>query len=100
MKPDFSPTHDESDRAGDVLRDKWRLDTLVGFGGMASVYAATHRNGSRAALKILHRHLNHGETKKRFLREGYVANRVGHPGAVAVIDDDVAEDGSVFLVME
>src|SRR5262249_574389 len=34
------------------------------------------------------------------LREGYVANAVGHPGAVGVLDDDVAEDGSVFLVME
>jgi serine/threonine-protein kinase len=36
----------------------------------------------------------------RFLREGYVANSVKHPGAVAVLDDDVAEDGAAFLVME
>jgi eukaryotic-like serine/threonine-protein kinase len=38
--------------------------------------------------------------RNRFLREGYVANSVDHPGAVAVLDDDVAEDGSAFLVME
>ena len=31
--------------------------------------------------------------RARFLREGYVANKVGHPGAVRVLDDDVAEDG-------
>ena len=37
---------------------------------------------------------------QRFLREGYVANTVEHPGAVAVLDDDTAEDGSPFLVME
>ncbi|MFT3772695.1 MAG: protein kinase [Minicystis sp.] len=36
----------------------------------------------------------------RFLREGYVANAVGHPGVVQVLDDDVTDDGLVFLVME
>src|SRR6185295_2512201 len=40
------------------------------------------------------------EARARFLREGYVANNVGHPGAVSVFDDDEAEDGSVFVVME
>jgi serine/threonine-protein kinase len=38
--------------------------------------------------------------RTRFLREGYLANRVSHPGAVNVLDDDVAEDGGAFLVME
>ena len=38
--------------------------------------------------------------RTRFLREGYLANRVNHPGAVTVLDDDVAEDGGAFLVME
>jgi serine/threonine-protein kinase len=40
------------------------------------------------------------ETRKRFLEEGYVANTVGHPGAVVVLDDDELEDGTPFLVME
>ena len=34
-------------RVGTVLRNKWRLDALLGVGGMATVFAATHRNGSR-----------------------------------------------------
>jgi len=38
--------------------------------------------------------------KERFLREGYVANSVEHPGSVKVDDDGIAEDGSVYLVME
>jgi len=38
--------------------------------------------------------------RERFQREGYVTNSVNHPGAVAVFDDDVTEDGSAFLVME
>jgi serine/threonine-protein kinase len=88
-------------RLGRVLCSKWRLDTLLGVGGMAAVYAATHRNGSRVAVKILHPELL-GNTlaRTRFLREGYVANAVGHEGAVRVIDDDTAEDGSLFLVTE
>jgi len=88
-------------RVGSVLHSKWRLDVLLGVGGMAAVYAATHRNGSRAAVKILHPELSHNaDVRARFLREGYVANTVGHEGAVKVIDDDTAEDGAAFLVME
>ena len=33
------------------------------------------------------------EVRERFLREGYVANKIEHPGAVAILDDDIAEDG-------
>lgn len=88
-------------RLGTVLREKWRLDALLGLGGMAAVYAATHRNGSRVAVKVLHAELSTNPVvRQRFLREGYVANTVGHDGAVKVADDDVAEDGSAFLVME
>jgi serine/threonine-protein kinase len=89
------------ERLGRLLKDKWRLDDLLGIGGMAAVYAATHRNGKRAAIKVLHPTLAaDGAVRARFLREGYVANKVAHPGAVSVLDDDVLEDGSAFLVME
>ena len=57
----------------------------IGQGGMASVYLATHRNGSRVAIKVLHQHLaTHRDTLRRFLREGYLANKVEHPGVVPV----------------
>jgi hypothetical protein len=42
-------------RIGQVLREKWHSDVLLGVGGMAAVFAATHRNESRVAIKILHR---------------------------------------------
>ena len=89
-------------RVGLVLRDKWRLDALLGVGGMAAVYAATHtNNGRRGAIKLLHPELAvNTEVRSRFLREGYAANKVEHPGTVAVLDDDVTEDGAVYLVME
>src|ERR1700759_638782 len=88
-------------RVGTVLKAKWRLDELLGVGGMAAVYAATHRNGKRVAVKVLHPELSvNSNVRHRFKREGYVANSVRHRGAVSVDDDDTAEDGSAFLVME
>ena len=88
-------------RVGTTINAKYRLDALLGIGGMAAVYAATHRNGDRVALKVLHAELSRIESvRARFLREGYVANKIGHAGVVRVIDDDVAPDGGVYLVME
>ncbi len=89
------------ERVGTTFGGRYTLDALIGIGGMGSVYRAHHRNGHRVALKVLHRELAaHPESRARFLREGYVANRVEHPGVVKVLDDDTSEDGSVFLVME
>src|SRR4051812_2990009 len=88
-------------RVGTVLKKKWHLDQLLGVGGMAAVYAATHRNKKRVAIKMLHAEYSLDEAiRKRFRREGYIANSVGQRGAVAVDYDDVSEDGLAFLVME
>ncbi|MDP9150664.1 MAG: serine/threonine protein kinase, partial [Myxococcota bacterium] len=88
-----------------MLNEKWSLERLLGIGGMAAVYAARHRNGARAAIKILHADLSSSdEIRERFQREGYAANRVDHPGAVRVLDDDVIgsgpDAGVAYLVME
>jgi eukaryotic-like serine/threonine-protein kinase len=88
------------ERVGASAR-KWTLDRLLDVGGMAAVYAATHKNGNRVAIKVLHPQFSKmPEAKERFLREGYVANKVGHEHAVTVLDDDVLEDGTPFIVME
>ena len=88
-------------RIGKVLRDRYRIDALLGIGGMAVVYLATHRNQKKFAIKMLHPELAmNSEAKQRFVREGYVANTIDHPSAVAVMDDDVSEDGAPFIVME
>ncbi|MEO8906096.1 MAG: serine/threonine-protein kinase [Polyangiaceae bacterium] len=90
-----------SGRVGTVLHGKYRLDAVLGVGGMAVVYAATHRNQKKFAVKVLHPELSiRSELRTRFLREGYVANSVEHDGVVAVLDDDVDETGAAFLVME
>ena len=88
-------------RLGKTINGKYRLDSMLGVGGMATVFGCTHRNGSRVALKLLHSEFARDQgIRERFLREGYVANRVDHPGRVAILDDDVTEADEPFLVME
>lgn len=69
------------------------------------MYAGRHRNGARGAVKLLHPELARiPEVRERFLREGYAANKVDHPNAVRVLDDDVItsgpDEGSAYLIME
>jgi eukaryotic-like serine/threonine-protein kinase len=90
-----------AERLGQWVNKKYCLESLLGVGGMATVYAAKHRNGARIALKILHSEFAREEAvKARFLREGYVANKVEHSGVVKILDDDETEQGEPFLVME
>lgn len=88
-------------RVGQPFGRKWHIDALIGVGGMAAVYSATHRNGARAAIKVLHPECAaNTEAIERFFREAYIANRVGHDGSVKVLDDDTTEAGEAYLVME
>jgi len=94
-------TRSAQTRLGQLVLDKWRLDRLIGVGGMAAVFEATHRNGNRVAIKILHADLaSFDEIRERFLAEGYAANRVSHSGVVTVRDEGTTHDGAVFLVMD
>ncbi len=89
------------ERVGTTLCKKYHLDDVIGIGGMAIVYRATHRNQAEFAIKMLLPELSYREDlRTRFLREGLAANSVKHDGVVRVVDDDVAEDGSAFLVMD
>src|SRR6185295_15722394 len=88
-------------RVGSTVAGKWRLERLLGVGGMAAVYAATHKIGRRDAIKVLHAEVaKQQELQARFELEAHVANRFKHPGAVEIRDVDTTEDGCPFFVME
>jgi serine/threonine protein kinase len=91
-----------SRRVGTVLDGKWKLDRLLGVGGMAAVYAATHRNGALAAIKLFPFSVTtSAEFAERILREGYLANKIGHPAIVRVLDDHLDREREyAYLVME
>jgi serine/threonine protein kinase len=86
--------------AGDVL-GPWRLDELIGEGGMGVVFRATHtRNGSVAALKLIKEELAHSEEHaRRFVREARAAREVRHPNLVGVLDAGHS-DGHAWLALE
>jgi serine/threonine protein kinase len=86
---------------GETLADRWRVVRLLGRGGMSTVYEVRHRNGARAAIKVLNAELaRNPRTRERFLREGRITNAVDHPNAVRVLDDLETRDGKLVLVME
>ena len=89
-------------REGEVLAGKYRLDALLGAGGMGEVYRAENLGIGRAvAIKLLRE--EHGESSEvvmRFLREARAANIVRHPNVVDVLDIGQAEDGTPFIVQE
>ncbi|WP_433929850.1 serine/threonine-protein kinase [Sorangium cellulosum] len=88
-------------RVGTTLRGKWTIDRLLGIGGMAAVYAATHKIGRREAIKILHPEVARSkDLRARFEREAQAVNQFQHPGVVEIRDIDMTEDGAPFLVME
>jgi serine/threonine-protein kinase len=89
------------ERVGTTLGGKYRLEEELGIGGMAVVYRASDAEGRTYAIKMLHPELSVREAiRKRFLREGRAASAVKHAGVVTIVDEDVAEDGAAFLVME
>lgn len=86
---------------GTVIDGKWRIDRLLGRGATSAVYEVTHRNGVRAALKILHPQLcADPATCARFLREASLANAVKHRAVATVRDDGITEDGCAYLVLD
>ncbi len=89
------------DRLGRVL-GTYRLDDVLGAGGTSIVYAATEvTTGARVAVKLLHDYLSRSaEVCRRFVREGYLSNMIGHPGMVRVVDDGTTDTGEAYLVLE
>ncbi|HSD45346.1 MAG TPA: serine/threonine-protein kinase [Pyrinomonadaceae bacterium] len=90
---------------GQVLDDKYRLEQLLGQGGMGAVYLATHLGTERyVALKLISpQFMRNNEFVERFKREARAAGRLRHPNVVDVTDFGFArvQEGQVaYLVME
>ncbi|HLL77374.1 MAG TPA: protein kinase [Pyrinomonadaceae bacterium] len=87
---------------GQVLDGKYRLDAVLGEGGMGTVYRATHLLIDRpVAVKVLRPHfVEDAAAQQRFRREARAAGRLRHPNAVAVTDFGDTPEGYVYIVME
>src|SRR5207253_5907899 len=90
---------------GQVLDDKYRLERLLGKGGMGAVYLATHLGTERyVALKLIApQFMRNEEFVERFKREARAAGRLRHPNVVDVTDFGFSGSGAnrvAYLVME
>ena len=89
-------------KAGDVLAGKYRVDELLGEGGMGVVVAATDEQlRRRVAIKfLLPEFANHPEASPRFMREARAAVRIQSEHIARVIDVNTLPSGSPYMVME
>jgi serine/threonine-protein kinase len=87
---------------GDVLAGKYRIEGLVGRGGMGAVFAATDLVlGRRVAVKmLLAEGLDRPGALPRFFNEARAAAQIDSEHAVRVLDVGAAEDGLPFIVLE
>ncbi|MFI5043460.1 MAG: serine/threonine-protein kinase [Acidimicrobiales bacterium] len=87
--------------SGTTLCDRYRLDRLIGTGGMAQVWSATDSVlGRQVAVKLLHPHLAQDEMfVRRFRQEAIAAARLSNPGIVGVYDT-CSDGGHEAIVME
>lgn len=86
---------------GATVGGKYRLEALLGSGGMGRVFEGVHIElDSRVAVKVMHPYiLNLPEHSRRFRREARAASRINHPNVVRVLDFGIDND-THFIVME
>ncbi len=103
--PGFRPSHPgmADPLVGTVVSGRFRVDDLIGQGGMGKVYRARHLALERTVvLKMLKPQLLEDPTLVgRFEREAKAASRLNHPNVIQVLDFGRLEnDGTLYIVME
>ncbi len=102
LEPVSEPAESEGLAQDTVIAGRYRIETLIGEGGMGAVYKAEHIQLQKpVALKVLHREMTaHSEVVQRFEREAIAAGRIDHPGVAKALDFGRLEDGAFYLVLE
>src|SRR5205814_2643726 len=85
-----------------TILGQWRLEKIIGLGGMGMVYRAVHvAIGRIAAVKLLEpSQKGDGHAARRFLNEARAVARIKHPGVIEIYDYAVHESGAAYIVME
>jgi HEAT repeat protein/tRNA A-37 threonylcarbamoyl transferase component Bud32 len=99
---DGAPAEEVERLPGGTLLGAYRIDRVLGEGGMGFVYEATHEVlHRRTAIKLLRPELaSHPQVVTRFLQEAKAVNVIDHPNIINVYDYGDGADGSVYFVME
>ena len=88
--------------AGALIAGKYRIERMVGQGGMGTVYAAQHETlRQRVALKVLRdQAMVEATTVERFLNEARAASRIQNEHVARVMDAGQTDDGLPYIVLE
>ncbi len=86
---------------GQTINDRYRLDSLLGDGGMGTVFRALDRNLERqVAIKLMHSHFaRQPEFRLRLIQEAQTAAKLNHPSIVRIYDFGDSDQG-LFIAME
>lgn len=88
-------------KVGDVLAGKYRVERVLGEGGMGVVVAAYHQLlDQRVAVKLLYQDVADREAQSRLLLEARSAAKLNSDHVARVIDVDTGADGLPFIIME
>lgn len=87
---------------GTIVAGRYRLEKLIGTGGMGAVFEGVHNvTGRHVAIKVLvPEYREHPKAIKRFEQEARAAATTNRKGVVEVLDFDVDPEVGHFLVME
>jgi serine/threonine protein kinase/ketosteroid isomerase-like protein len=85
-----------------LIAEKYRLDRLLGRGGMGAVYSGTHVELERpvAVKMLLPDSVSDPQALERFRREARAAARLNHPNVANTYDYGALADGEAYLIME
>ena len=86
---------------GQLVAGKYRLERVLGRGGMGDVWLARNETlDVEVAVKLLRKEADGPEAGSRFLQEAKAAARLTHSSIVRIFDFGIAERGEPFIVME
>ncbi|HEY0100819.1 MAG TPA: serine/threonine-protein kinase [Pyrinomonadaceae bacterium] len=85
-----------------LIAEKYRLDSLLGRGGMGAVYSGSHVELERpvAVKMLLPDSVSDPQALERFRREARAAARLNHPNVANTYDYGALADGEAYLIME
>jgi eukaryotic-like serine/threonine-protein kinase len=98
----LEPSSSALQLVGAVFNGRWRLTRLVGEGGMGAVYEAQGIRGEGVrAIKVLHpEFISEQQILDRFVAEAQAVRALNHPNVAQIFDNQRAEDGTPYLIME
>jgi serine/threonine protein kinase len=87
---------------GDILDNRYQIESRLGAGGMGEVYKAVHTHlGAPRVIKVIHANISGStDAQDRFLREARTATKVHHPNVATLHDFSSLPDGSHYMVWE